>query len=153
VLAETLYYAATCDLYLGDRQASAEGYRRCLEIRRKLVTEPKAKLPKVDLMLALARCGDDAKAAKIAGELVASPPRESNIYFQAACGYALSAGAVKTKNAELAKRYMASAIDCLTKGKQEGWSDLVSLATDPDLEPIRQAAEFQALLSEFNRGR
>jgi hypothetical protein len=148
-LAETLYYDATCVLYLGDRQASAEGYRRCLEIRSKLVTEPNAKLPKVELMLAQARCGDHPEAARIAGELIASPPRESNIYFQAACGFALSAGAVKDKDHALAKRYTAAAIDCLKKGMQDGWSDIVSLETDPDLEPIRQAAEFKKLVGEL----
>ncbi len=149
MLSETLYYDATCALHSGDLSGAARGYRRCLEIRRKLVTEPNAKLPRVDLMLALARCGDHPEAARMAGELIASPPRESNIYFQAACGYALSAGAVKDKDKALAKRYTASAIDCLRKGIQDGWSDLVSLETDPDLEPIRQAAEFQELLGEF----
>ena len=74
-LAETLYYEATCAFQSGDTQGAAEQFRRCRDIRRKLVVEPDAKLPKVNLMLALARCGEHAEAAKIAGELVETPPR------------------------------------------------------------------------------
>jgi tetratricopeptide (TPR) repeat protein len=147
VLAETLYYDATCALHSGKAEAAKEQYRRCLEIRKKLVTEPDAKLPKVNLMLALARCGYHAEAAQMAGQLIESPPRESHLYFQAACGYALAASA--TADAGLARRYTSAAVDCLKKGKKDGWSDLVSLATDPDLEPIRNDSAFQALLAEF----
>ena len=148
-LAETLYYEATCALYSGDPKAAAEQYHRCLDIRRKLVVEPNAKLPKVDLMLAVARCGDHAGAARMAGELVEKPPRESHLYFQAACGYALAAGA--TTDAEVVKRYTSAAVECLKKGKNDGWSDVVSLEIDPDLEPIRNDPAFQALVAEFRK--
>jgi len=150
VLAEALYFEATCALHAGDTAGAAAGYRRCLEIRRALVTEPAAKMPKVDLMVALARCGEHAEAAKIAGELLATPPKDAHLYFQAACGYALAAGAA-AGNAALVQRYTALALDSLRKGKQSGWADVVSLETDPDLEPIRTDPAFQALLAEFRR--
>ena len=41
----------------------------------------------------MARCGDHAGAAKIAESLVIVPPTDEAIYIQAACGYALAAGA------------------------------------------------------------
>ncbi len=73
--------------------AAAAVYRRCLDIRKALVTIPKAKMPQVEVMLALARCGEHAEAAKIAESLVAGDPLNEQVYFQSACGYALAAGA------------------------------------------------------------
>lgn len=137
-------------LHSGDAQGAAAGYRRCLEIRKKLATEPAAKMPRVDLMLALARCGDHAEAAKIADALIAIPPTDEHMYFQVACGYALCAAAA-SNDATLKRRYTASALDSLRKDKEKGWTDVVTLETDPDLEPIRSDPAFQALLQEFRR--
>ncbi len=168
-LAMTLYYEATCALHSGDRPAAEAGYRRCLEIRERLATEPQAKMPRVDLMVALARCGKYARASAIASELVASPPNDAQIYFQAACGYALSAAAAREEGEQairsapglirpriaaaldglLARAYAARAVECLRLGKARGWADVVSLEIDPDLEPIRHDPSFQALLAEF----
>ena len=92
-LGQTLYYEATCALHSGDKDGAAAGYRECLKICKELATEPTAKPYKADLMLALARCGDHAEAAKIAEALVATPPKDEAIYVQAACGYALASGA------------------------------------------------------------
>jgi tetratricopeptide (TPR) repeat protein len=157
-LAETLYYEATSALHSGDPARAAAGYRRCLEIRKALASDPKAnpdpkvKMPQVNLMVILARCGEHAEAARMAEALVATPPKDEHLYFHAACGYALSASAAAASgDAPLARRYTDSALDCLRKGKQRGWADVVSLETDPDLEPIRTDQAFQALLAEFRR--
>jgi tetratricopeptide (TPR) repeat protein len=149
-LAETLYYEATCALQAGDTAGAAAGYRRCLEIRRALATEPKVKMPQVDLMVALARCGEHAEAARIARALVETAPKNEQLYFQAACGFALAAGAAAA-DAALARRYTESAVDCLRKGKQRGWADVATLEIDPDLEPIRKDPAFLALLGELRR--
>jgi len=70
-----------------------------------------------DLMLAQARCGDHAGAARIALALVAKPPKDERIYVQAACGYALAAGAAGG-DAVLVQRYTTAALDCLRKAKE-----------------------------------
>src|SRR5262249_45356583 len=106
-LATTLYYEATCALHSGDPAGAPASYRRCLEIRKALAAEPKAKMSQVDLMLALARCGEHAEAARIAKALVEIPPKDEHLYFQAACGYALAAGAA-AGDADLARRYTQS---------------------------------------------
>ena len=147
-LAKTLYYEATCALHSGDKDGAAAGFQECLKLCKELATEPKAKIPKADLMLAHARCGDHAEAARIAAALVATPPKNEGLYVQSACGYALAAAAA-TGDDGLVKSYTAAALDCLRKAKERGWADVVSLKTDTDLEPIRNTAEFQALLSEF----
>ncbi len=150
VLAETLYYEATTALHSGDAKGAAEGYRRCLEIRKELAREPKAKMSQIDLMLALARCGEHAEAARIAEMLIKGPAKDGQLYFFAACGYALAAGAVAS-DAAMTCRYSDKALDCLREGKKGGWSDVASLETDPDLAPIRKETAFQALIAEFKQ--
>ena len=107
-------------------------------------------MPQAELMLALARCGDHAGAAKIAHALVATPPKDERLYVQAACGYALAAGAAGGDSL-LVQRYKTAALDCLRKAKERGWADVASLEKDTDLEPIRDDPAFQALLEEFRR--
>ena len=45
VLAQTLYYEATCALHSGDKDGAAAGYRECRKICKELANEPKAKKP------------------------------------------------------------------------------------------------------------
>ncbi len=152
MLAETLYYEANCAFHSSDPPGAAAGYRRCLEIRKALVTDPKAKMSKVNLMVALARCGEHAEAAGIAQEMAESPPTSEVFYFQAGCGYALAAGCVPG-DAALAERYTSAAIACLRQAKLTGWNDVESLEIDPDLEPIRKSPQFRELLAEFKKPR
>jgi hypothetical protein len=149
-LATTLYYEATCALHSDDAAGADAGYQRCLKIRKALATDPKVKAPEVDLIVALARCGEHAEAAQRAAALVATPPKNELLYFHAACGFALAAGAARSDPA-LVRRYTDQALDCLKKGKQRGWADVVSLEIDPDLEPIRNDPAFRALLAEFKQ--
>jgi tetratricopeptide (TPR) repeat protein len=147
-VAETLYLRATCLLHLGDATAAATDYHRCLEIRQALAKDPSVKGMEVNLMLALARCGQHAEAAKIAAALVATPPKDEHLYFQSACGYALAAAAGDSASA---KQYTDAALACLRNAKSRGWADVNSLETDPDLEPIRKNPAFQALLADFRK--
>jgi hypothetical protein len=86
-LAITHYYVATAALRAGDRKAAAH-------IREKLVGDPKAKLNIIDLMIARARCGQHQLASKTADDIIPLPPLDARVYFQAACGFSLCAGAV-----------------------------------------------------------
>jgi hypothetical protein len=116
-------------------------------------TEPTAKLPKADLMLALARCGEHGKAAEIAESLVATEPKDEAIYLQAACGFALACGAARTASGDptLIQHYIKRSVECLRAAKDRGWKDVVALESDTDLEPIRKEPAFQALLGEFRQ--
>ena len=147
-LARTLYYDATCALQAGDPAAAAAEYRRCLDLRKSMVDEKSAKYPQVDLMVALARCGEHAAAAKIADVLAVTPPTNENFYYQAACGYSIAAGCAGNDKA-VAERYTSAAIASLRKAKEAGWNDPVTVETDPDLETIRADSRFPALIKEF----
>jgi hypothetical protein len=87
------------------------------------------------------------------------------ICFQTACGFALSAGALRDQaphtapaagvsrlgaaDEALIRDYTDRAIDCLRKAKARGYADVVGLETDPDLEPFRDEPAFRALIAEF----
>ena len=159
-LATTLYYEATCARQSGDRAGAAAGYRRCLEIREKLSTDPKAQVPQIDLMLAQARCEKHARASAIARNLIARSPDNAMICFQSACGFALSAGAVRDQASStpaaigvprLGADPMPSSattppgrLTACVRPKPVGYADVVGLETDPDLEPIRNEPAFRA---------
>ena len=150
-VAQTLYYEATCALHSGDKDGAAKGFHNACRSARSWQPSPSEE-GAADrlLMLALARCGDHAGAAKIAKSLVAVPPKDEAIYVQAACGYALAAGAA-AGDAGLVKRYTDRAIDCVRTARKRGWADVVSLEPDTDLEPIRKDPAFQALLAELRQ--
>ena len=149
-LAETLYYEATCALHSGDAPGASSGYRRCRDIYKLVATDPEAKELRAGLMLALARCGEHVEAAKIARELLATPPKDERLYFLTACGYALAASAAKG-DPVLVRKYTDAALVCLRKGKDRGWAEVVTLEINPDLEPIRNDPAFQKFVGEFPR--
>ena len=92
--------------FAGDRDSAIAHYRACRDIRELLAKDPKAKLSSLDLMLALARTGDHARASDIAEAMIKGPPLDARIYFHCACGFALSAGAAASlpPSAESAER-------------------------------------------------
>ena len=111
------YYVATADLRGGPRLRDGP-LPRCRDIREVLAKDPKAKLSSLDLMLALARTGDHARASEIAEAMIKEPPLDARIYFHSACGFALSAGAAASlpPSAESARRvrhYTDRALDAL----------------------------------------
>jgi eukaryotic-like serine/threonine-protein kinase len=176
VLAETLYYEATCAMYAGDKAGAAAGFQACLTVCKELVKQTDPKGMQYNLMLALGRCGQHVEAAKIAHSLVATPPKDENLYIQAAMGYAVaSAGTGDDKQAkkrytfiqaafgyavaaaaaaadkQAREDYTTAAIDCLRNAMERGWNDVTTLKHDTDLEPIRNAPGFQALVQDLEK--
>ena len=152
----THYYVATAALRMGDRKAAAEHYRACLAIREGLAGDPKAKLNVIDLMIARARCGQHQIASKTAEELITKPPLDARVYFQAACGFSLCAGAVAEEPASpetkaLVGRYTEKAFQALRLALGAGWKNVVDIETDPDLDAIRGAPGFEAIVAEYRK--
>ena len=147
-LALAHYYLGTALLRPGDKEGSRVHDARCLELREALSKVPAARMEEVDMLIALARVGRVAEAAKIADELIAVPPQDARIDFFAACGYALCAGAVDDDE-KAARRYTDLALAALSKGIDVGWQDKVSLQTDPDLDPIKADPGFAAAFARI----
>ena len=155
-LATSHYYVATALLRLGKREEADENYRACLEIRRVLAADPKTRVDVADLMLAQARCGEVAEAAKTADELSKRPPNDARVYVAAACGFALCAGAEadlpkKEGGDDPVKVYTGRAVDALRLAIKSGWKDLATLQTDPDLDAVRGDPGFLALVADARR--
>jgi tetratricopeptide (TPR) repeat protein len=154
--AKTHYYLATAVLHLGDRKAATSHYKACLEIREALAGDPKAKLSRIDLMIARARCGQHQLASQSAEELITSPPLDARVYFHAACGFALCAAAAAEgpalpESKALAGRYTESAFKALRLALGAGWKNLVEVETDPDLDGVRGAPGFETVLAEYKK--
>lgn len=154
-LAVTYYYTATAALRMGEKTIANELYKKCLDLRRPLASDPDAKAAQIDLIVALARCGFHDEASRLTDDVLKIPPQDNNIYYQAACGYALCAGAVaqdKPKDQwsederKLADVYTVKAVEALQHGIEHGWRDLSSAQTDPDLDALRQDSRFESLL-------
>jgi tetratricopeptide (TPR) repeat protein/tRNA A-37 threonylcarbamoyl transferase component Bud32 len=150
------YYVATADLRAGDRDSAMAHYRACRDIRAELAKDSQAKLNSLDLMLALARTGDHARASEIAEAMIKEPPLDARIYFHSACGFALSAGAAtelppSAETARLVRHYSDRALNALRLALNHGWRSIEEVATDPDLDPIRADPEFKPLLNQFRK--
>jgi eukaryotic-like serine/threonine-protein kinase len=153
-VAVTHYYVATAALRMGDRKSADLHYKECLDIREGLAVGPKGKLLAIDLMIARARCGQYQIASTTAEELIASPPLDARVYFQAACGFSLCAGAVAlgpttTESKALAARYTESAFKSLRLALGAGWKNVVDVETDPDLDAVRDAPGFAAVVGLY----
>ncbi len=157
-LAATHYYVATAALRAGDRKTADSHYRECLKISEGLARDPKAKLNIRDLMIARARCGQHKIASETAKELITSPPLDVDVrvYFYAACAFSLCAGALaeeppSPETKALARGYTESALKSLRLALGAGWKDVVDVETDPDLDAIRGAPGFDAIVAEFRK--
>jgi serine/threonine-protein kinase len=150
------YDIATAELRTGDRESAMAHYRECRDIREELAKDSQTKRSSQDLVLALARTGDHKRASEIAERMMKEPPLDARIYFQSACGFALSAGAASalppsSESTRLVRHYTNRALDALRLARKRGWKSAEEVATDPDLDPIRADPGFVALLEEFRK--
>ncbi len=164
-MAQSHYFLGTAQERLGETELADRHFRQCLDLRRPLAERAESKddplkIPQINLMVALARCGEHEPAAAIADDLVKVPPQDARIYFQAACGYALCAGAVargiatdgcSSADSSLRKSYTTRAFQALRDALAHGWKSVVDVQTDPDLDPIRDDPGFPPILDEFRR--
>lgn len=103
-----------------------------------------------------ARCGEHKIASQTAEEQIKSPPLDVRVYYYAACAFSLCAGAVAEEPASpetqaLARSYTESAFKSLRLALKAGWEGVVDVETDPDLDAIRNAPGFNAIVAEFRK--
>jgi hypothetical protein len=107
-------------------------------------------------MIVQARCGLRREAAQIAQELRQESPNNPSLLFQIACCYALcvpgapgrsSAPARAAGNPDEMPRDLGKdALDALRLAVGAGYKDVTAIEHDPDLDPIRDRADFQEFL-------
>jgi hypothetical protein len=153
------YRVATASLFNGDAMTAQQHYRECLTLRQKLaLADPRNTHKQIDLMVALARCGQHADAATVAANLGARASQDPSVLFQIACGYSLCIPAVAQSrpSGELVadqksqqEQYLARALDAVREAIARGYRDHVALEHDPDLRPLQSRPDFQALVGSL----
>jgi eukaryotic-like serine/threonine-protein kinase len=160
-VASANYRLGTANLLLGRLAESKKYYRESLQSRERLAgADPTNSYRKIELMLAQARCGEHARAAKNAAALRTSTSGDSAFLYQVACGYALCISGVAHEKAAtsltpeehaLQKRYADEAIEILRVAIRKGFNDRIGLETDPDLVPVQDDPRFKSLLTQLGK--
>lgn len=144
-LGVALYRAGVLARLTGGAKKAAL-FKECLAIREKLATDKKNERRQADLMLVLAQIGDHARAAALAETLRERAARDPEVLIEIARCYA-GCVAAAADQAALREQYGQKAIRALTDAIASGYQDWVALETEPELASIRQAKEFQKVVT------
>jgi tetratricopeptide (TPR) repeat protein/tRNA A-37 threonylcarbamoyl transferase component Bud32 len=122
-------------------------YEASLKIREELarISENNDRR-QTELMLALAHTSQSERALELADRFSAGPnvDREQRI-FLASC-YAQAARSTPPEKAERIQTALVKAVESVRTAVREGFRDRVYLETEPDLEPLRNRGDFNAIL-------
>ena len=124
-----------------DAEATAH-FQRSLDARRKLSDgSPNDVALRMELMLAMAQCGEESEAARIAATLPTEHGDRELLLAIAKCF------AIAARDTEGDERQAAidRAIATLEKAIAAGYRDAVILRTDPDLAPLRDDPRYPQL--------
>jgi hypothetical protein len=134
---------------LKDPRGAAQHFKECLKIRETLSSKDPANYRKqMDLMLVLPHCGQHQRAAQLAEKLRVGKQKDRELLLTIARCYAQCAAALAgdpTRQQQNEEKALAAMRDAVG----QGYKDLISLETDPDLDPVRERPEFQKLLADI----
>jgi len=155
------YRLATALLRLHMDADADRYYGKCLRLREELAKDgPEDVNLKIDRMIALARCGRHDEAAAAARQVQAEYAREPRALVQVACCLALCAPAVvhgkkgedvTDSDRRQQEEYAAQAVEALRQAKALGYADVKNLASEPDLDPLRERDDFRALVAGWQK--
>jgi serine/threonine-protein kinase len=139
---------------LDDRQKKTDralaAYRTALTMREELErTSESNDRRRMELMLALAHTGDVDRAQEMADRLAAGPSVDRELRVDLARCYAQCARAVPNDKMERKQTLFVKAMESLRTAVKDGYRDSVFVATEPDLDSLRDRADFQSLLLEL----
>jgi tetratricopeptide (TPR) repeat protein len=166
-VAHAYYRTAVGWMRLGDRKAALGEFQKSLAIRQKLYDEqPDATLRlghQAPIMLLLARCGDHAGAAKVALALKEYwlKKKENGVHLSeiASC-FALCLDAVAFEKQEdqrsaeekkLRQHYLELALETFRQAQTGGFTDVLFVDYDPDVDPLRGIPAFEEWRASFKR--
>lgn len=130
---------------VGNADEAAHHFAEALSLREAIAeADPQNVARRMELMLALARSGADARAIEIA-ESVRAGSKDPELLCEVARCYALCAAATRDRDAERADAYAEAGIRALSEAIDDGYGDRVAFDTDPDLDPIRDLPGYRAL--------
>lgn len=150
-LARIRYSQGLAALRDGDKDGAAKYFQASLDIRKNwadLKTELDAQR---NLMMSLAQIGRHQEAVDVAENTVrVKLSKDPAALVDIANCYAVCSVVVPAaKDRETHDRYVARALETLKQAIDAGYGDKVNLETEPDLDGIRDQAEFKALLNRL----
>jgi tetratricopeptide (TPR) repeat protein len=132
-----------------DRAGARARFESSRGIREKLATQDKDNdRRQVELMLALAHCGDHARASRTAADLERKARPDNDLLVQLGQVFAQCVAAAES-GPKVRSRYAAEALRVLQAAIAGGYRDEVYLKTEADFDPLRPLEEFFALLKKF----
>jgi serine/threonine protein kinase len=145
-LGTALYSRGLAALRMKDAAGAAKYLSESLQIREELARkDPKSEEEKMNLMLILALSDQQAEAAAIAEAVRVGREKDQELQVTIARGYAECA-ATTTGDPKTKSSYEEKAVAALQAAVAAGYKDVMTLETDPDLQPIRDLPEFKKLL-------
>jgi tetratricopeptide (TPR) repeat protein len=156
-LARSYYDLATTAWRQGDRTTAKRFYDESRKLRQALVDKDHEDISaRKDLMITLARCGQDVEAAKLADSVLKLTSDDPSSLVDVACCYALcydTLGEPPSATIEHQKRrdnYLQASLSALRKAVLSGYRDLIGLQTEPDLDPIRRQPAYDKIVNELS---
>jgi serine/threonine protein kinase/tetratricopeptide (TPR) repeat protein len=136
---------------INDLELAKENYAKALSIRKDLVERsPENDRRQMELMLAQAHCGEHQPASALANKYASSgSPDNETLIDVARC---LAQCSQATDDPALRSEYSSRALGALGTAVAQGYRDVVFLECDPDLDPLRDQAAFNALLVGIGNG-
>jgi tetratricopeptide (TPR) repeat protein len=133
----------------GDTAEADRHFAESLALREEIATlDPNNDARRMELMLALATCGEHIRAVEIA-EAVRAGSKDPELLCEVARCYAQCSAGLRATDAPQADAYADAAIAALSEAIDDGYSDRVAFDTDPDLDPIRDLPGYRALAGRF----
>jgi len=146
-LALANYRCATVARRESDSGSESRWNDECLKLRERLAADdPKSERREIELLLIRARTGSPEIAAANAIRIEERPNLDREVLVELAQCYSQMATRLKDDAGRRAQ-YLDRALELLRRAVAKGYTDAVLLATEPDLEAIREVPGFGALLS------
>jgi serine/threonine protein kinase len=137
----------------GDAAAAARAFATARTLAEKLArADPANERRQVEWMNAMARAGEVPGARALAARFDASPSIDNELRTELAACYARCAKTLWASDKNQARVLRSKALGLLRAASANGYSDRVSLATDPDLSALSGDPEFVALLKDLGAG-
>jgi tetratricopeptide (TPR) repeat protein len=148
-LAAALYSRGMAAQRMRDTAGADKYFQECLQIRDELsAKDARNDRAKMDLMLALPHCGKHQQAALLAESLRSGKANDRELLLVIARCYAQCAAAVSS-DSSLREHYEHQALEALRTAVAQGYSDIITLKSGPDLDPIRAHPEYKKLMARL----
>ena len=129
----------------GDAADADRHFAESLALREAIAAlDPNNDSRRMELMLALASCGEHVRAIELA-EGVRAGSKDPELLCEVARCYAQCSAGLRDTDASQADAYANAAIVALSEAIDDGYGDRVAFDTDPDLDPIRDLPGYRAL--------